>query len=98
MADKRYGVGVAGISWVSHEHIKAFQNNPHTRVVALQSASRDNAEQARARHGLVDAEVYTDYEKMLADPRTFPIRRGSASSNRPSCSRTRRINARRPPK
>jgi predicted dehydrogenase len=69
VADKRYGVGLAGISWVSHEHIKAFQNNPHTRVVALQSASRENADQARVRHGLTDAEVYTDYEKMLADPR-----------------------------
>jgi predicted dehydrogenase len=69
MAEKRYGVGVAGISWVSGEHIKAFEKNPHTRVVALQSASLDNAKAARERYGLRDAEVYTDYERMLADSR-----------------------------
>ena len=69
MDDKRYGVGVAGISWVSGEHIKAFEKNPHTRVVALQSASLDNAMASRERFGLREAQVYTDYEKMLADPR-----------------------------
>ncbi len=69
MTEKRFGVGVAGISWVSHEHIKAFEKNPYTHVVALQSASLDNARAARERHGLADAEVYTDYEQMLADPR-----------------------------
>jgi predicted dehydrogenase len=67
--DKALGVGIAGISWVAHEHIRAFQQNPHTRVVALQSASEQNAAAARDRHGLNDAQIYTDYERMLADPR-----------------------------
>ena len=67
--EKKYGVGVAGVSWVSHEHIKAFEKNAHCEVVALQSASLENAQAARERHGLKHAEVYTDYEKMLANPR-----------------------------
>jgi predicted dehydrogenase len=69
VAEKQFGVGVAGISWVSHEHIKAFEKNPHTHVVALQSASMDNANAARERHGLDDAKTYTSYEQMLSDPR-----------------------------
>ena len=67
MAERTLGVGIVGIGWVANEHIKAFQNNPHSQVVALCSHSRENAEAARQRHELSTARVYTQYEDMLRD-------------------------------
>lgn len=67
--DRKLGVGIIGIGWVSGEHIKAYQANPHSEVVALSSHSRANAEAARARHGLANARVYTDYQDLLKDER-----------------------------
>ena len=46
------GVAVVGIGWVATEHLKAFANNPHVRVVALCSR-----EEARARARLAQARV-----------------------------------------
>lgn len=51
---KRVGVGVVGIGWVAAQHLRAFLNNPHARVVAL--CSRDEA-RARARLALAGIEV-----------------------------------------
>jgi len=69
MAERTLGVGIVGIGWVAGEHIKAYQNNPHCRVVALCSHSRENAEAARQRYNLTEARVYTSYEEMLRDER-----------------------------
>lgn len=46
--NRKLGVGVLGTGWVSGEHIKAFQQNPHTEVTALLSRDRSRAE-AKAR-------------------------------------------------
>ncbi|HEX2033053.1 MAG TPA: Gfo/Idh/MocA family oxidoreductase [Chloroflexota bacterium] len=67
--DRKLGVGIIGISWVAGEHIKAYLNNKHCRIVALASHSRENAEAARAAHGLSEASIYTDYEALLKDDR-----------------------------
>ena len=61
----KLGVGVVGIGWVSHQHIDTLVKNPHTEVVGLCSASRENAENAKEEHGLANAHVYTDYEQMI---------------------------------
>src|SRR5579864_310549 len=65
MADKRIGVGVVGIGWVSHPHIDAWVKTGHCDVVALCSHSEENARAAVAQHGLANCRVYTDYEQML---------------------------------
>ncbi len=63
------GVGIIGIGWVAGEHIKAYVQNRHCRVVALASHQRVNAERARDTHGLSDARIYTDYQELLKDDR-----------------------------
>lgn len=66
---KALGVAVQGAGWVSGEHIRSYQKNPHTEVVAIGSRTRESAE-ARAREaGLQDAAIYTDFDALLADPR-----------------------------
>ena len=37
------GVAIQGAGNVSTEHIKAYQNNPHTRVVAIGSRTLESA-------------------------------------------------------
>ncbi|MBX6772846.1 MAG: Gfo/Idh/MocA family oxidoreductase [Chloroflexi bacterium] len=67
--EKKIGVGIIGIGWVAHEHIKAWKNNPHCTVVALASHSRENAERARQQHGLDQAAIYTDWAELIRDAR-----------------------------
>src|SRR4051812_46560352 len=63
------GVAVHGAGWVAGEHIRAFQNNPHTEVVAISSRTRESAEARARERGVTDAAIYTDYADVLADPR-----------------------------
>ncbi len=64
----KIGVAVLGTGWVSGEHIRAFQCNPHTEVVALLSRDMARAE-ARARDfGLERCRCYTDVDAILRDP------------------------------
>ena len=63
MTDKQLGVLVHGAGWVS-EHIRAYQNNPHARVVAI--SRRMKVPEPGRGSGLKDVGLYTDYEK----PRT----------------------------
>ena len=65
MADEM-GVGLIGPGWVANEHIRAFNNNPHTRMVAVCSRDLGRAQGAIDEFDL-DAKPYTDYEQMLAD-------------------------------
>lgn len=62
------GVGVHGTGWVSGEHIKAYQKNPHTHVVALSSRTHEGAEAKARETGATDAKIYSTLEEMLADP------------------------------
>ncbi|HXG24602.1 MAG TPA: Gfo/Idh/MocA family oxidoreductase, partial [Chthonomonadales bacterium] len=61
------GVGIQGAGWVSGEHIKAFQQNPHTRVVAICSRTRESAEARANEAGLTQVNIYTNYEDLLRD-------------------------------
>jgi predicted dehydrogenase len=65
MVERRLGVGVVGIGWVSHPHIDAWLKTGHCDVAALCSRDRANAQAAVERHGLKNCRVYTDYEQML---------------------------------
>ncbi len=69
MSDTKLGIGVIGIGWVAHEHIKAWKNNPHVEVVALSSHSHDNLINAQRTHHLPNARLYTDWEDVIRDQR-----------------------------
>jgi len=62
-----YGVGLVGAGWVASEHIKAFEANPDTRVVAICSSSRKSAE-AKVKEMGITAEVCDSYDELLARP------------------------------
>jgi len=68
MTERTYGAGIAGIGWVSTEHIRAYQQHPHCKVVALCSSDRERAAAKAAEMGLGDCRIYTSYTEMLADP------------------------------
>ncbi len=63
MAD--LGVGIVGTGWVSGEHIRAFETNGQTKVVALCGRSKASAEAKAAECG-IDCAIYDDYDAMLA--------------------------------
>jgi predicted dehydrogenase len=65
---EQIGVAVHGAGWVSGEHIKSYNKNPHTRVVAIGSRKRESAEAKAAEAGLKDVRIYTDYQELLRDP------------------------------
>ncbi|MGQ9586470.1 MAG: Gfo/Idh/MocA family protein [Anaerolineae bacterium] len=64
----KLGVGVIGAGNVSTEHIRAYQRNPHTEVVALYSRTLETMKQRAALTGL-SCTFYTDLDKLLQDER-----------------------------
>jgi predicted dehydrogenase len=65
---KNLGVAIIGAGWVSGEHIRAYQANPHTRVVGIFTRTPDRARQRIAEFGLDGARVYDSFDQALADP------------------------------
>jgi len=65
MSQKQLGVLIHGAGWVSGEHIKAFQNNPHTRVVAISSRKLESVKRRTEEAGLKNIGMYTEYEQAL---------------------------------
>src|SRR5205807_10395478 len=61
------GVAIQGAGNVSTEHIRAYQRNPHTEVVAIGSRREEGARAKAAQMG-VECAIYTDYDKLLAHP------------------------------
>lgn len=68
MATREFGVLIHGAGWVSTQHIAACRRNPHTRVVAISSRSRDSAQRRADEAGLTDVAVYDDFERALTHP------------------------------
>jgi predicted dehydrogenase len=62
------GVAVHGLGWVSGEHIKSYQKNPHCRVVALCGRTKAQAAAKAEETGATEAALYDNFEAMLADP------------------------------
>ena len=57
------GVAIQGAGNVSTEHIKAYQNNPNTRLVAVGSRSLESA-QRKAQQLNLDCDLFDDYAKL----------------------------------
>lgn len=62
------GVAVFGAGWVSGEHIKAFNKNPHVEVVAIGSRKGSSAKARAQEAGIDDCAIFTDYEALLNHP------------------------------
>jgi predicted dehydrogenase len=67
------GIGIHGTGWVAGEHIKSYAKNPHCRVVALSSRTREGAEAKAREVGLENVRVHDTYEALLADPEVDAI-------------------------
>ncbi|MCZ6631854.1 MAG: Gfo/Idh/MocA family oxidoreductase [bacterium] len=61
------GVAIQGAGNVSTEHINAYQNNPHTRVVAMGSRTLEGAQKKAASCGLT-CDCFDDYDRLLDHP------------------------------
>ena len=64
---KVFGCAVHGAGWVSSEHLRAYMNNPHCRLVAISSRTEKSC-RARAAEAGLDCKIYTSYDDLLADP------------------------------
>ena len=67
MADQIYGVAVHGAGDVSSQHVKAYLNNPKTKLVAISSKHEESARKLAKMFELDDVKIYTDYRKLLED-------------------------------
>jgi len=65
--EKHMGVGIVGTGWVSTEHIRAFEQNPFTRVRAICSRERSRAKAKVESMRLERCAAYDDYDAMLRD-------------------------------
>jgi predicted dehydrogenase len=61
------GVGIVGIGWCAAQHIRAFQRNAHTRIVALCGRTESGVAQSLQRNAIdiSDVRVTTRYEDLL---------------------------------
>ena len=60
-----FGVGIVGAGWVAGEHIRAFNTNPHTEIIALCGRNEARTKACAVEHG-VRCDILTDYEEMVA--------------------------------
>ena len=58
------GVGIVGTGWVAGEHIRAFKENPNTKIVALCALTERDGKDKAAECG-IQCDIFTDYGKML---------------------------------
>lgn len=69
---KELGAGIVGMGWAAGEHFKAYQHNPHARMVGVCSRTREGAEaklaSLRAEVDVEGVKVYDSYQQMLGDP------------------------------
>lgn len=65
MSEKQLGVLVHGAGWVSGEHVRAFENNPYCRVVAVSSRRKESAERRARESGVPEARIFTDLGEAL---------------------------------
>lgn len=65
------GIGIIGLGTISELHLKAYQNNPDARLVAVCDLNEERARAKAEKHGVPN--VYTDYREMLANPDVHAI-------------------------
>jgi predicted dehydrogenase len=61
------GVGIIGTGWVSGEYVRAFQANPHTKVMGLVSRDLARAQAKAAAFNAPHCRAYARLDEMLAD-------------------------------
>ena len=67
----RLGVGIVGAGWCAAEHIKAFQQNPDARIVAVCSRNEARARRTLTDHGVTGVDrlaFIRRYEDLLGRP------------------------------
>ncbi len=62
MAQKKYGVLIAGAGWVSMQHISAYMKNPHAEVRAICDVDLSKARQRAEEFQLPGAALYDNVE------------------------------------
>lgn len=67
MSRAEIGIAIQGAGWVSTEHIRAYERNPHTRIVAIGSRTREGAQRKADEFGL-DVPTFDSLDDMLARP------------------------------
>jgi predicted dehydrogenase len=67
LTEKTIGVAVHGAGDVSTQHVHAYLNNPHTKILAISSRTEESAKKLAEQFHLRDVKIYTDYEKLLED-------------------------------
>jgi predicted dehydrogenase len=62
------GIGIVGIGWCAAQHIRAFQKNPHARIVALCGRDEGRVRTSLTQSGIdaSGARVTTRFEDLLA--------------------------------
>src|SRR6266511_1927465 len=63
------GVGVVGIGWCASQHIKAFQNNPQSHLLALCGRDETRVRDTLAKNGVAidpGVTITTRFEDLLA--------------------------------
>ena len=65
MAEKQFGVLVHGAGWVATQHIAAFEQNPHAKVVAISSRKLASAQKRADETGRNDIATYDDFDQAL---------------------------------
>ena len=65
MSQKKMGVLIHGAGWVSTQHIKAFQTNPNTEIVAISSRRLESCKQRAEEAGLDAIFLTTDLSEAL---------------------------------
>ena len=63
-AGEALGVAIHGAGWVAAEYLKAFSRNPHVRIRVV-SSRREESVRARLAETGVQADVETNYERVL---------------------------------
>jgi len=65
MNQKKLGVLIHGAGWVSTQHIKAFQTNPNTEVVAISSRRWESCKERAEEAGLENILLTTNFSEAL---------------------------------
>ncbi|WP_217595204.1 Gfo/Idh/MocA family protein [Cohnella sp. GbtcB17] len=65
------GIGIIGLGTISELHLKAYQNNPGAKLVAVCDLNEERARAKAEKYGVPN--VYTDYREMLANPDVHAI-------------------------
>ncbi len=71
MSEEKLGCAIHGAGWVSTEHLRAYNQNPHCEVVAVSSRKESSAREKAGLAGLDPDKlaIYTNYDDLMADDR-----------------------------